>query len=595
MLPGLGDREVMVMRWITSIKLVPLAAMIAVFMGLAALHGPAATAKTGTAAPPGHGQGLNLVGSVDPHNLPANLPTVHGSKRFLHAPSEEDLARGKTESLDLAPGDGVISSQGSGAASPAASGGFEAINSNETLCGCLPPDGDIAEGNGYLVGAVNTAFEVWNKQGTSLLAATELQLFFYGCNDFITYAYMSDPVIEYDAGAGRFVMAAITFDTSLNQSRLCLAISGTSDPTGNWYIYYLDVTPPASYGSDLLDFPQLAIGSDALYITGNQYVNATTVYAGTRFYAQRKNLLYAGQGDPTGGVYRDIPASNQETAMPVRGVATAKTMYFVAADTVCPCSNASLWEWQDPFGADNLTLNGTLSMLSYEEPPDALQPNGTIVTNDTRVLGAYWTDALGSPTIYAAQTIACNPGSGTVACVHWFQLQNIDGSPNIASQGTIATDGVDNYYPNVAVDKVGHAVIGFASSSSTSYAGLYAYDIDSATETLLKSGNATIDGRRYGDYAGMAVDSADGCTIWHLEEFANGAYLWDTWTSSLVHADCLSGTPPPTSTPTASPTSTNTPGPTPTSTPTPVTSPTSTPTPTATPFCPRGQHKKGTC
>ena len=47
----------------------------------------------------------------------------------------------------------------------------------------LPPDGAFAAGPNHVVGAVNTAYKVWSKSGQQLLPATDMGLFFLGCND----------------------------------------------------------------------------------------------------------------------------------------------------------------------------------------------------------------------------------------------------------------------------------------------------------------------------------------------------------------------------------------------------------------------------
>lgn len=56
-----------------------------------------------------------------------------------------------------------------------------------------------------------------------------------------------------------------------------------------------------------------------------------------------------------------------------------------------------------------------------------------------------------------------------------------------------------------------------------------------------EAGEGFIDGSRYGDYAGEQLDT-DGCTVWHLEEYAKAGALWETWIASTKFASCA---PPP--------------------------------------------------
>ncbi len=56
-------------------------------------------------------------------------------------------------------------------------------------------------------------------------------------------------------------------------------------------------------------------------------------------------------------------------------------------------------------------------------------------------------------------------------------------------------------------------------------------------EAELKRGEAPINGSRYGDYAGTALDP-DRCTVWHLEEYAKSGSFWGTWVGSVRFPNC---------------------------------------------------------
>jgi hypothetical protein len=223
----------------------------------------------------------------------------------------------------------------------------------------------------------------------------------------------------------------------------------------------------------------------------------------------------------------------------------------------------------------------------------------------TRALGAYWAyDTASGDTIYGAHTIGCNPGAGTVACVQWYRLGSLEGTPVLLQQGILAGNGQDRFYPNLAVDSAGDMTIGYAYSSSSEYAGIrytgLASDGTPEPEAVLKAGEGTVDGSRYGDFAGEVVDP-DGCTIWHFEEYARAGSLWGTWAGSFRFAGCAAPGPgaspspprtvapptaapvPPTSTPpnTATPTAQAAAHPTQAPTATDAPSPTATPTDTA--------------
>lgn len=510
-------------------------------------------------------------------------------KPFRHPGGDSQLNQEKSDAQQLSPDAGIQdvtspSSPAPGAPSPGL--GFDGINDGESFCGCYPPDGAIAAGPNHLIGTVNTAFKIWGKDGTLLSGPISLPSFFSsnaGClpND-------SDPFALYDASAGRFVVGVLTYDSAYNSS-ICIGVTQTSDPTLGWNSYAFAVSP----SFNLLDYPQVAIGAagtDAIFLSGNEFLNGST-FTGARVVAYRKSQMYAGL--PADSVFYEVgpgsSGSTADTVFPAQAVATPSTEYFLGADNCNNCSKISVWKWTSPFGASAFTLQGGVNVASYSQPPNAVQPGtGTINTNDVREQGAYWFNGA----LYGAHTIACNPGGGTVACIQWYQVGSLDLTPSLLQQSILAGSGQYRYFANVAVDKSGNMSLGYAYSSTTDYAGIH-YTGRLATDplntlqadALLKAGETTIDGTRYGDFAGRTVDP-DGCTVWHLEEYARSASLWGTWVGSTRVSTCGSSVPTPTFTSTPTQTtlaSTATSTRTPTATQTGVTATsTSTRTPTAT-------------
>ena len=128
-----------------------------------------------------------------------------------------------------------------------------------------------------------------------------------------------------------------------------------------------------------------------------------------------------------------------------------------------------------------------------------------------------------------------------MAGIQWFQVSNLDSmSPSLVQQGTIAAAGQYRFYPNLAVDSLGDMAIAYAYSSSADFAGIHYTGRlagDSAgtvqTESVLKTGEATVtNNSRYGDYSGTVLDP-DGSTFWQLEEYARSGSVWGTWVGSF--------------------------------------------------------------
>jgi len=158
-----------------------------------------------------------------------------------------------------------------------------------------PPDQGLCAGNGYVLEAVNDVLNVYDASGHSVLPdntasnivsnfprnvnhAVDLNSF-YGYPPAInrsTGAFgpeLTDPTCIYDAATQRFFLVVLTLDRVGTTSALSLvnhldlAVSTTSNPTGSWKIYKIDVTADGSPGNTggpcpcLGDYPH--IGADA--------------------------------------------------------------------------------------------------------------------------------------------------------------------------------------------------------------------------------------------------------------------------------------------------------------------------------------------
>src|ERR1700737_4473321 len=99
-----------------------------------------------------------------------------------------------------------------------------------------------------------------------------------------------------------------------------------------------------------------------------------------------------------------------DTLYPARGVTAASTGYFIATDNCNGCNNVSAWRLTNPWGTPAFTLQGGVTVATYNQPPAAAQlGGGTIDSGDTRTLGGHMFNG----TIYRTHTIGWHPGTGT--------------------------------------------------------------------------------------------------------------------------------------------------------------------------------------
>ncbi len=507
-------------------------------------------------------------------------PQRHGHrslKPFLHHRGADSLARAKEEAAIFAPTPSTPTINPLVASTVVT--GFDGINEEQSFA--EPPDGAIAVSPTYIVEAVNDELSVWTKtydatgqlsSVTNVVSAASLDVFFghnpncyTGANH--VFGLVSDPSLDYDAAHDRFMLSMISFDRFFLISSLCVAVTTTGDPSGTWFVYAFNIQPAFN---SLLDFPRAVTGSDGqIYVTGNLFtfdVLGNPVFQNARAYAFKASDMYVGSAttgrvvtvgnDPQTGAAAD-------SLTPARAVGVAG-MYFVSASNAASTGSViTLWRWTDPFGSNAFTRRGWVTVSPYAQPPSALQPRAfppgvsdcaqsgalCITTNDARNLAAYWSNN----TVWATHTIGCAQAGTPVACVQWYQLGGLDGTPALMQQGIVddGSPGQYRYFPSLAVDQNGNVALAYAHSSATDYAGIRYTTIVGGVqgpEVTLKAGEATIEESRYGDYAATAVDPHDNLTIWHVEEYAknlSGVLLptgWGTWVSAIQ----IAAAPPPT-------------------------------------------------
>jgi hypothetical protein len=191
-----------------------------------------------------------------------------------------------------------------------------------------PPDQGMCAGNGYVVEAVNDVMNVYNTAGQSVLPdntaanivggfprnvnhAVDLNSF-YGYAPAINRAtgirgqFVTDPSCLYDAATQRFFVTVLTLEVVpttgafTHVNHLDLAVSATSNPTGSWNIYRLDVTNDGTNtggvnpGPYLGDYPHIGADANGFYITTNAYPWCCNGFSGAQIYAFSKAQLAAG-------------------------------------------------------------------------------------------------------------------------------------------------------------------------------------------------------------------------------------------------------------------------------------------------------------
>jgi hypothetical protein len=254
-----------------------------------------------------------------------------------------------------------------------------------------PPDQGLCAGNGYVVEAVNDVLNIYNESGQSVLpdnTSTNIVAGFptdvnhaVDLNSFYGYApavnrttgvraqFVTDPSCLYDAATQRFFVVVLTLETFPNGAfthvnHLDIAVSATSNPTGNWNIYPVDVTgdgthnPSAANACPCLgDYPHIGADANGFYVTTNAYPWGGNGFNGAQIYAFSKAQLAAGAASVTMQKIDTFGAVN------------------VASEAGSTQPGFTLWPAQSPgTGSFNTENGGTEYLLSSNAADEATRP-----------------------------------------------------------------------------------------------------------------------------------------------------------------------------------------------------------------------------
>ena len=314
----------------------------------------------------------------------SQTPSGDGGPEFNGSDSDEgaDAIAGNIVTRSLSRGPAPISpsvnSTKKAKSSPQFMMGFEGLNHYQqrysnggNQFSVEPPDQGLCVGNGYVVEVVNDVLNVFNTSGQSVLPdntatnvvggfprnvnhAVDLNTF-YGYPPAINRTtgvrgqFVTDPSCIYDPPTQRFFMVVLTLDSQVPGpcqgvfscvNHLDLAVSQTSNPTGVWNIYRIDVTSDGTNtggvnpGPYLGDYPHMGANADGIYLTTNAYPWHANGFSGAQIYALSKAQLAAGAAHVT-MVHIDTSG-----------------MVNVASDAGLTQPGFTVWPAQSPGGGD---------------------------------------------------------------------------------------------------------------------------------------------------------------------------------------------------------------------------------------------------
>jgi hypothetical protein len=224
---------------------------------------------------------VNRVQQAAPNVTPAASPAVLGGAK---APASQVASGGDKSNFN---GISSIDQETGGTGKYAATNG--------TL---EPPDQGLCTGAGYVMETVNDALRVYTTAGVATTTnSVPLSQFFKrspSSSPALLTDFISDPRCIFDSATQRWFVTMLDLsqpvDAQYVDDKNFIAVSKTSNPTGDWYIYSFDVTDNGLHGTPLHpgcigaplgtlagclgDQPTIGADKNGIYITDNEYAFA---------------------------------------------------------------------------------------------------------------------------------------------------------------------------------------------------------------------------------------------------------------------------------------------------------------------------------
>ncbi len=441
----------------------------------------------------------------------------------------------------------------------------------------IPPDPIAAAGTDRLVNVVNTAVEIFDKQGT-LLDQFPLDALFDSPTDTF------DPKVIYDHFNDRFLIVTLeqqgVQDAAPNpendSSVIYVAVSQDGSPTTqeDWDIIAIDgltsgLTTAGTPSLLWADYPGFAVSEDAVYITANRFV-VDGPGAGT------PGLWVIEKGEDEGGFYdggapnvvfsepvidSGLPPSLGATLQPSLNFSTPPAgvdnfLYsagFSFGLGVPGAPEAAIvYEVSDPFGEGGPIITANIVVLPDFDLvagvlPDAPQGDSGapgLEVNDRRSLDSVFRDGLLYTTFTGEAASGPNAGQTTA---YYSVLDPANGFALVELNeigGEDIAPGTFTFFPSIAVNAQGDVIVAFSAAGPELLGGSYAVGRQAgdapgffSQSIVISEGEAAyslIDGsgrNRWGDYTGAVVDPVDD-TFWVYNQnaavFPGFIPVWDT-------------------------------------------------------------------
>jgi len=401
--------------------------------------------------------------------------------------------------------------------SPPPSKSFKAEGDNDYI---IPPDVAGAAGPNHVVAAHNETILIQDKDGNQI-SNMDFSDFWAGY-----YSYgVFDPRILYDQYSGRWILNAVS-DAGTDKSSILIGCSKTDDPTGDWYLYSINLGTDGYWD----DYPELGFNKKWISININLFSNTDNTYGGDVIVALDKGALYGGTLNASSWYINDgFTMQPQVTYDP-----NFEDLYFIEAYDYGILRISQL---TGNLGSEVLNVGTSFvnSQIVWDFIGSPYPNNGPqlgttceITTNDARTSAVLFRNGH----LFTCQTVFPMSGSSRAA-IEWYEL-GTDGT--VYQDGLIDDPSGNTWYafPSIAANKFNELLLGCAQFSTTSYAsGVYFFHSPSDPASSMRDGYNMIPGIdtyckdfgygtvRWGDYSSTVVDPVNDADFWTIQEYAD--------------------------------------------------------------------------
>ena len=419
--------------------------------------------------------------------------------------------------------------------SPAPDKDFQGLDDSG---GSIPPDVNGAAGPNHLMVTLNTDFRIMDKEGNviSTVGAGALWHPTPGSGGVF------DPKISYDTYENRWILVEPS-SSDPTSSKLMVAVSETSDPTGNWYFYGFDTDPDDTHW---FDYPNYGFNDRWIVATGNMFGGGGTYVAAFIF---DKHQLYENSDVIE---YTRVELSDGFTVVPaVTYDPNQEDIYMVnnAGGNSGGSGYIKLWKVSGPTAlplVESLGLieiPGPWSNGSYGNSGNFLPQLGSdelINSVDARLENLVYRNGK----LWTTHHVFLPANNPTRSAVQWFEF-DLDGTVEQWGRIDDPTGEMFFAFATIAVNAKDDVMVGFGSFSENQYASAsYAFRYHDDPPNEMRDYYQYKDGlakyfknfgstrNRWGDYTATWVDPADDLDFWTLQEYAElpqGQDEWGVW------------------------------------------------------------------